>query len=355
MHNITDKTVEISFHDNYPAINLLSFKKKSISSHNLLYIAESTVHEKYLIKIFSLKKIKIIYREQKNILLAEKTGIKIPPRIKNISGKVVTVDRKNNFIILVFKYIEGRNYRSSFLLSAKQIKLAAERLAALHNFKISGQSLASVNLRKDLLDGYNIYKRIGCLKGAFKHDINDTLVKTVKHRADKSFLKLFESLIFNKNSLCLIHGDYAPSNLIFIGSDNLFLIDWEHSSVYYWQYDLFRAICNFSSSARFTAYDSVKKINKIFVFLKYYFKARKNIAVPELEIIKAMPRIYCFIDTFPYGQIYLDNRPALKRYLPLDREAYKWWKKNEHLFIAYINKEFKLKNERRYNHCYSSV
>lgn len=345
MHNIADKVIKTSFKANYPAIKLLSLKKISIPSHNLLYIVKSITCEKYLIKIFSLKKIKNIYWEQKNILLAEKNGIKTPPRIKNIFGKVVTVDKNNNFIILVFKYIEGRNYRSSLRLSINQIKLAAEKLAILHNSNISGQALARVNLKKDLLVGYNIYKKISRLKDNPNGNINIPLVlKTIKQRANKSFPKLFKSLIFIRNSLCLIHGDYAPSNLIYTKKHDIFLIDWEHSCIFYWQYDLFRAICNFSSSARFTAYDSVKKISKIFIFLKYYFKARKSIVVSELEVLKAMPKIFCFIDTFPYGQIYLDNRLSLaKKYLPLSEKAYKWWAKNEDLFIAYINKEFKLK------------
>lgn len=109
--------------------------------------------------------------------------------------------------------------------------------------------------------------------------------------------------------------------------------------MYYWQYDLFRAICNFSSAGRFTAYDSVKKINKIFIFLKYYFKARKDIVASEMELLKAMPKIYFFIDSFPYGQIYLANKLSLaKKYLPLSEKAYNWWAKNEDLFIAHINK-----------------
>lgn len=345
MRNITDKVIKISFRANYSAINLLSLKKILIPSHNFLYIAKSTTRKKYLIKIFSFKKRRIVYREQKNILLAEKNGIKTPPMVKNVSGKVITVDKKNNFIILVFKYIEGKNYRSSLHLSESQIKLAAEKLAVLHNFNISGQAVARVNLRKDLLVGYNIYKKISCLRDSFKCGINNPLVlKIIEQRANKSFLKLFKSLIFSRKSLCLIHGDYAPSNLIYVKKHDISLIDWEHSCVYYWQYDLFRAICNFSSAGRFTAYDSIKKINKIFIFLKYYFKARKNIATSELELFKAMPKIYCFIDVFPYSQIYLANRLSLvKKYLPLSEKAYKWWIKNEDAFIAYINKECKLK------------
>lgn len=311
-------------------------------SFNFIYKLIAEDKKTYIVKVYRNFKKNVVDNE-KSIL---QSLINLYPaaiqNIKNINNSSLTID-STGIALTVSEYVTGKNYRSSACLKSKQLKLVAHRLAELHNLnttlqlrpiKVANQS----HIAKDIMRGVQTYKKI--VKGMKGKNITN-FDKMISHTLEAR-LKKFESVsqfIFQHlelNRPCYIHGDYAPSNIIFENKD-IAVLDWEHARLYAWQYDLFRALCNFSSSGKFTPYDSNKDVEKIIKFLKFYFERRIGITQNEVDIFKLMPVYFCFIDTFPFGRIYLKNEKWAKKYLPKDRNAYEWWQVNAQKVIDQID------------------
>lgn len=310
--------------------NLKKFSKKGYHQRLILTLPK---REKFVVKIFNFHRFHQIKKEIKILHYLSHALPEAPIYLRDLRGNAwASLKNKKGFLV-VYKYVSGQVIRRGSNLPNQSFKKSAVMLAEIHNLPIPKKLGVPQSVVKETINNKKKYAKVlrtinRRRTGVFEMLISKVLTKRLE--SSESVIAAMQKMNL-RNSFCFIHGDYAPSNIV-ISRDKISIIDWERCGVYLWQYDLFRALLNFSSSSRFTPYDSKKGINLMIRFLKYYFNHRKKIARSEIETLKLMPKLFYLLDTFPYDAVFLDGREELRRFLPKTAAPYAWWEHNENIF-----------------------
>jgi len=336
-NTISNKKILDFVKSEYVFTDFKNIYKKETESHNHIYNLTDVYNNKYIIKIYRTFDLNKIKKEQEiNKYLKNKIPF-VVSAYENINYNLYSVDNKRKIILTILPNIKGSVFKNVTKLTNKQIKESAFWLAKLHNLSCPKKFIEEFDLKEDILKGLKIYKSI-LKKINQKKYLND--FEKIIRNVLISRLDNIENCLFDTKTKSIIHGDFAPANIIF-NNNTLSIIDWERSRCYMWQYDLFRALSNFSSKGIYTPYDSAKDFKKINLFLKYYSQKRKKVNNKEIEVLKKMPRFFCFIDTYPFESFFLKKQNWTKRFLPKNKKEYFWWVDNENKFINLIDKYFK--------------
>ncbi len=320
-------------------LNVVSLSILSSHSHNSIYKVVDISNNTYVVKFVPIQKVAGIRVQQRIESTLLKRGIAIPRTLKNLDGNEYTVDKKAAQAIIVTEFVPGSVYRNSRHMSSTHLETAARLLAKIHNFPIPNLPLKFSSLSSRVRSSAVLYETLAAqadlLKILPKH-----LLRAIRQRAELLDITPLSTDLERKESLCVIHGDYAPANMVFSDDKTCHVLDWEHAGIWYWQYDLFRAVSNFASSGRFTAYDSVKNTDDIAFFLSCYFRYRKGIRERELDLLLRMPRLYCLIDVFPFEALRNLDFTAMERYIPRSPVALRWWIDHEKFFKEQVIKSY---------------
>ena len=311
-------------------------------SFNFLYKASDITGRQYFVKSYRNIDTSKLQNEWQLYELLMKNHLSIPRVYANRNDALGSIARNPLTALSVQEYIKGRRYKGSGRLPEKYALKAAQELALLHNATLPNRSKLSMPspIAREVADGINVYKNI-------LHNLNrtspttdrtgrirDALAARIGAAIDADVVTALKHL--KRLPLTVVHGDYAPSNIIF-GNDQIYIVDWERTRLYYWQYDLFRAASNFASSGIFTPYDSKKDLTKVRRFLMAYFSRRNKVSQQEIALLKMMPRIYCFIDTFPFRNVFIQDERWAQRYIPQTKDALSWWLANEKDYIHIVD------------------
>ncbi|MDR3549255.1 MAG: aminoglycoside phosphotransferase family protein [Candidatus Pacebacteria bacterium] len=326
----------------YPDVSWKHVSHIQTRSFNFLYEASDIAGRRFFVKFYRDINISRLRGEWRLYGSLMKSRLSVPRACANRNSALGSIVLEPLMAFSVHEYVRGKRYRSGNRLPGHYATQAARALALLHNTSPSDRSKLSkpTPIAKEVADGMRTYRKFfnefDATSFAPDHarQIQNALAARIKAVGEAdvvTFLKHIERL-----PLTVVHGDYAPSNIIF-GNDQTYIVDWERARLYYWQYDLFRAVSNFASSGKFTPYDSEKDMTLIKRFLAAYFSHRNKVSRQEILLLKMMPRIYCFIDTFPFKSVFTRNERWAERYIPHVKTALSWWLTNERDYIRAID------------------
>lgn len=318
----------------YPDTSWKHVDQIQIRSFNFLYEASDTAGKHFFVKSYRNTDVPKLRSEWRLYGSLMKNHLPIPRVCPNRDGTSGSMSSRPPIAFSVYEYIDGKRYKSGNRLPENYRVQAAQALAALHNTRPfnRGGLLKPMSIVMEVAHGMHIYREIlnNLDATSFTKERTQKIRNALTARiaaADEAnvipFLKHLKNL-----PLTVAHGDYAPSNMIF-GKNQAYIVDWERARLYYWQYDLFRAASNFASSGKFTPYDSNKDMTLMKCFLGAYFSRRNKVSQQEIYLLKLMPRIYCFIDTFPFGGVFTRNERWTERYIPRTTAAFSWWLTHE--------------------------
>ncbi len=330
---------------NYPELNIIKIKKlRSAGMMNNIFIAKNSLN-KYIIKVYKRHNLKKIISEHKLLALI---GTLIPESIFYINNKnsetyTFSGEIKNYFGI--YEYTEGKSLNPSQKISLAQISETAEVLQKLQvllrdikniNKKIIHRNL-NEEFRKNVID---LKKVVKVLKSKRKLNSKEKIIQKVLLKKLKSILEgdINNIKFISKSSTGIIHGDFAPSNLIFNNEGIKRILDWENACIYNYVWEIFRSICYCSNENPFGIICSKLNDGKISAFLKSYFSSGSILKKADIKALTLMPKYYYFLDPYVITSYFLQGNKKAGDLISSNADDHFWLENYQEKFINLLRK-----------------
>lgn len=341
MNTILKKDINKS----YPEIKIIKINKlRSAGMMNNIFIAENRFN-KYIIKIYKRNNIKKIISEHKLLTLINASIPKSISYINNKNNKTYTFSNELKNYFGIYKYTEGESPSSSQKISLWQISKIAKSLqkyqSLLKDIKIINKEIihrdANEEFRNNVKDLKNVIK---VLKDKRKLNNKEGIIQKVLF---KKLKQISEDDIDNiksigQSSIGIIHGDFAPSNLIFNKNGIKRILDWENACIYNYVWETFRSMCYCSNENLFGIICSKLNDRKMSIFLKSYFSNENIFKKRDIEAFKLMPKYYYFLDSYIITSYCLQKNKKAGDLISTNIDDHFWLENHQEKFIDLLNK-----------------
>lgn len=336
--------------ENYPELNIAKIKKlKRAGMMNNIFIAENRFNNKYIIKVYKKNNLKKIISEHKLLATIETLVPESISYINNVNNKTYTFSNELKNYFGIYKYIE-ENIEEKLTnrpqkVSSSQISETANALqkfqTLLRDIKNIGREVAHRDLNEEFGNNVmNLKMVVKFLKSKRKlsnkeKTIQRVLLKKLKQisQNDISSIKFIA-----QSSTGIIHGDFAPPNLIFAKNGIKGILDWENTCVYNYVWEIFRSLCYCSNESPFGIICSALNEKKMSNFLKSYFSNGNILNKRDIEALKLMPRYYYFLDPYIVTSYCLQGNKMAGNLISTNINDHFWLENNQEKFIDLMNK-----------------
>ncbi len=330
---------------NYPELNLIKIKKlRSAGMMNNIFIAENRFN-KYIIKVYKRHNLKKIISEHKLLALIRTS---IPESISYINNKndetyTFSSEIKNYFGI--YEYIEGKSLDPSQKISLVQI---SETAKALQKFQVLLRDVKNINkeiIHRDLDEEFrsnvmDLKKVVKVLKSKRKLNSKEEIIQKVLSKKLKSISEddINNIKFIGQSSTGIIHGDFAPSNLIFNNEGIKRILDWENACIYNYAWETFRSMCYCSNENYFGIICSKLSEKKMLIFLKSYFSNENIFKKRDVKALKLMPKYYYFLDSYIITSYCLQGNKRAGDLISTKIDDHFWLENHREKFINLVDK-----------------
>lgn len=328
----------------YPQIKFSHIHKLSNRGiMNNIFIIENGI--KFIVKIYNSKNIKKILSEHEVVNLIKNKIFKTVFYIKNKHGLTYTISHKLNYCFAIYKYKNGICGTSS----PSHIKNLAILLAKFHKISKNlevGKDVLCRNVKSEFYN--NIYKlKMALLTINNKKKLNKKEI-FIKHLIQKklesvsryNFKKDIKTISYSSKGI--IHGDFAPNNLLFQKNKISGILDWENTCEYNYIWEIFRSICHSSKIGETGLICSKLDKKKVDLFLKSYFR-EIALDMNDIEAIKLMPKYYYFLDSYIITSYCLQGNKKVGDLISTKIDDHFWLENYQEKFINLVNKYAKRK------------
>ena len=342
---MTNMIFRREINNNYPKLGIVNLKKtKSIGVMNNIFIGENHLN-KYIIKVYRSDNLKKIINEHKILHLINGTIPNITFYLSNKNSETYTFSNKLKKYYGIYKYIDGTSPNSLKETSLLQIKEIAKDLKRINvlllNIKNIDKDIIHRNIKTEFKNNINKLKNVlNFLKNKKTLNRKEEVIKIVLLKKIKQISKndFYNIKIISQSLVGIIHGDFAPTNLIFNGNTIEGILDWENACFYNHVWEVFRSMCYCSSKNSFGIICSELDKGKIMVFLKSYFSKGSVFQKREIEALKLMPKYYYFLDPYIISSYCLDNNKKIGKLISIKTEDHFWLENYYDEFILLVNK-----------------
>ena len=330
---------------NYPELNIIKIKKlRSAGIMNNIFIAENNFN-KYIIKVYKRPNLKKIISEHKLLAMIRTL---IPEGISYINNKndetyTFSSEIKNYFGI--YEYTEGKSLDPSQKISLGQISGTAE---ALQKFQVLLRDVKNINkeiIHRDLDEEFrsnvmDLKKVVKVLKSKRKLNSKEEIIQKVLSKKLKSISEddINNIKFISQSSIGIIHGDLAPSNLIFNNEGIKRILDWENACIYNYVWEIFRSMCYCSNEPPFGIICSALSERKMSIFLKSYFNSGNILEKRDIDALKLMPKYYYFLDPYIIISYCLQGNKVAGDLISTNIYDHFWLENHQEKFINLVNK-----------------
>ncbi len=333
---------------NYPELNIIKIKKlKSAGMMNNIFIAENRFN-KYIIKVYKKHNLKKIISEHKLLALI---GASVPESISYINNTndesyTFSNELKNYFGIC--EYIEGKSLDPSQKISLVQISGIA---GALQKFQVLLWDIKNINkdiIHRDLDEEFrsnvmDLKKVVKILKSKRKLNSKEEVIQEVLLKKLKQISKddINNIKLLGQSFVGIIHGDFAPSNIIFNKNGIKRILDWENACIYNYVWEIFRSMCYCSNESPFGIICSALNERKMSIFLKSYFNSGNILKKRDVDALKLMPKYYYFLDPYIITSYCLQGNKMAGDLISTNIDDHFWLENRREKFINLVNKHAK--------------
>lgn len=232
--NYNSNIINEVFKENFKE-KILELKKLDGGITNIVYLV-TTTKRKYIAKIYR----KNIDKEAINALIeiARKNNVLV---LNPTDGKFYNV---HNCSVCIYEYVEGKHLK----------KLNEEQISKVLSF---------IKLSKPCTKKYtSILDKVDCYYNSLREMKTSKINRVLIDELLKKYMKLQNYNIFYETEL--IHGDLAPSNIIWDDKGDFTLIDLDETAIFTKLYDLVVFAIKFSKNGKEIDVKIAKKILKPF-------------------------------------------------------------------------------------------
>ncbi|MBI5401704.1 phosphotransferase [Candidatus Wolfebacteria bacterium] len=330
---------------NYPELNIIKIKKlRSAGMMNNIFIAENRFN-KYIIKVYKRNNIKKIISEHKLLALISTSIPESISYINNASNKTYTFSNKLKNYFGVYKYTEGESLNQPRKVSLRQISKIANTLqkfqVLLRDVKNINKGVIHRNIGEEFRNNVKNLKRVvKVLKNKKKLNSKEKVIQEVLSKKLKSISEddINNIKFISQSSAGIIHGDFAPSNLIFNKKSIKRVLDWENSCIYNYVWEIFRSMCYCSNENHLGIICSKLNEKKMSAFLKSYFSSKNIFKKRDVKALKLMSKYYYFLDPYIITSYCLQKNKRAGDLISTKINDHFWLENHQERFINLVNK-----------------
>lgn len=331
--------------ESYPELNITKIKKlKSAGMMNNIFIAENRFN-KYIIKVYKRNNIKKIISEHKLLATIDTLIPESISYIKNTNNETYTFSSEIKNYFGIYEYTEGKSLDPSQKISLGQI---SETAKALQKFQVLLRDVKNINkeiihrdldeeLRGNVMD---LKKVVKVLKSKRKLNSKEEVVQGVLLKKLKQISEddINNIKLLSQSSMGIIHGDFAPSNIIFNKNGIKRILDWENTCIYNYVWEIFRSMCYCSNESPFGIICSALNERKMSIFLKSYFNSGNILKKRDVDALKLMPKYYYFLDPYIITSYCLQGNKMAGDLISTNINDHFWLENHREKFINLVNK-----------------
>lgn len=330
---------------NYPELNIIKMKKlKSAGMMNNIFIAGNH-HNKYIIKVYKRNNIKKIISEHKLLALINALVPESISYINNINNKTYTLSNELKNYFGIYKYTEGELLSWPQKVSLRQINKIAKDLqkfqALLLDIKNIKKGVIHRNTNEEFRNNVKDLKKvIKVLINKRKLNSKEKIIQRVLLSKLKQISKYDINNIkfIGRSSIGIIHGDFAPSNLIFNKKGVKKILDWENACIYNYVWEIFRSMCYCSNENPFGIICSKLSEKKMSTFLKSYFSSGNILKKRDIKALRLMPKYYYFLDPYIITSYCLQKNKRAGDLISTNIDDHFWLENHQEKFINLVDK-----------------
>lgn len=330
---------------NYPKLNIIKIKKlKSAGMMNNVFIAENHSN-KYVIKVYKRNNIKKMISEHKLLALIYASVPESISYINSTNNETYTFSNELKRYFGVYKYIEGKSLILPQKVSLRQISTIAK---ALQKFQALTWGVKNINkeiIRRNTDEEFR--NNVKDLKKVVKVSKNKRKLDNKKEIIQKVLSKKLKSIseddinnikFISQSSTGIIHGDFAPSNLIFNKKGIKKILDWENACIYNYVWETFRSMCYCSNESPHGIICSKLNEEKMSIFLKSYFGSGNFLKKRDVKALKLMPKYYYFLDPYIITSYCLQKNKKAGDLISTKFDDHFWLENHQEKFLNLVNK-----------------
>lgn len=298
---------------------------------------------KYVVKIYKNNNLKKILSEHAILDNINKKIVESIYYIKNKYNKTYACVkiRKHNFYFAIYRYKNG-NILSK--VSFENIKKIALSLSNFHVEFKSDKFKNNVLIRDVILEFReninNLNKALQILDRKKTLNpkeiiIKQVILKKLNRLRSYNFQKDIKKISFSSTGF--IHGDFAPSNILFKNGKLIGILDWENACRYNLVWEIFRSMCHSSKMGKNGLICSKINLKKAGLFLRTYL-SKNRLNLVDVSALKLMPKYYYFLDSYIITSYILNKNSKLSDLISNNINDYFWIENHKDEFINLIDK-----------------
>lgn len=330
---------------NYPELNIVKIKKlKNTGMMNNILIAENH-SDKYIIKVYKKNNIKKIVSEHKLLAII---GALVPESISyinNTNNETYMFSNELKNYLGIYKYTKGESLNQPQKVSLRQISKTAK---ALQKFQALSRDAKNINkevIRRDADEEFrnnvkDLKKVVVVLKNKRKLNGKEKIIRRVLLSKLKQISgdDINNIKFIGQSSIGIIHGDFAPSNIIFNKNGIKRILDWENACIYNYVWEVFRSMCYCSNESSLGIICSKLNEKKMSIFLKSYFSSGNILKKRDIEALKLMSRYYYFFDPYIITSYCLQGNKVAGDLISTNINNHFWLENHQEKVINLVNK-----------------
>lgn len=330
---------------NYPELNIIKIKKlRSAGMMNNIFIAENRFN-KYIVKVYKKHNLKKIISEHKLLTMISTSIPESLSYINNKNDETYTFGSEIKNYFGIYEYTEGKSLDPSQKISLGQI---SETAKALQKFQVLLWDVKNINkeiIHRDLNEEFrsnvmDLKKVIKVLKSKRKLNSKEKVVREVLLKKLKQISEddINNIKLLGQSSMGIIHGDFAPPNIIFNKNGIKRILDWENACIYNYVWETFRSMLYCSNEGPFGIICSVLNERKMSIFLKSYFNSGNIFKKRDIDALKLMSKYYYFLDPYIITSYCLQGNKMAGDLISTNIDDHFWLENHRGKFINLVNK-----------------
>jgi Ser/Thr protein kinase RdoA (MazF antagonist) len=135
----------------------------------------------------------------------------------------------------------------------------------------------------------------------------------------------------------VIHGDFAPANILIDNNGISGVLDWENACEYHHIWELFRSVCHFAKIGSSGLICSKLNPKIIEAFMKGYLRKNK-LSLKDVNALRLMPKYYYYLDPYIIVSCVLEKNKKAEKLISDIIGNHFWLENNIKLFDKIITK-----------------